>query len=307
MRFVLPIVLAMALLWWWAEGGIGPSSTGVVPHFVEGQLQSEAAQIDGSLFVDPFREGLAPIVARFIDWTRFLSLFFGPLGLLACAVALGSALLFRRGEGNRVRSVAIWSLAIILLLTIVRFRIVDRYVLLLLPCLAVVIGAAVEKCAARYSARVGQLMLIVLLLSSVFGVATLSENARVAPQSAQARSRLIGSFTLGVPLTVSAVNWLNAHTTDATEIYAHGALYPAARVEFARYPTVRSVLWPLRFLNQPEDNTERILLWQRSDSRRLERLLQQLRLGGYELREMAAEGGEIDSRLSIFRIQRQSQ
>ncbi len=297
--FISVITIAIALMLLWSLA----STRGALPSFVSGQIHSESNQIDGAIVINPFTEGLGLYWLRLSDWGRFLALFFGPLSLIVIPLCLVAHGFFVKldARSRSLQFIAAWCVLILLIHTALRFRIVDRYMLVLVPIFSCLIGAMLGKASARTSrGRLPALVVAGLLcLSALLGIRSLNENPRVLPSSPGARPRLVGLFTNGSPLSIPAVEYLKQRYSPSTEIYAHGALFPAVKFEFSEFQQVRSVLWPLRLSREEPNPSPRILLWERGDERRLEKLKGTLSRNGFALdQDVDAELG----RLVVFKV-----
>lgn len=266
-------IVFLALLGWSAgSGGFE------LPHFVSGQILNEQAQIGDALLINPFTEGSGAWSSRFVDWSRFVGLFFGPFTApVICLVAIATLLRSASARCQLAR-VLLFCLACLLFIVIVRFRIVDRYVLILLPFLAVAISLGVDGLSPPFarSRRVASALFAALIVGScVVGLKQLGPSFMVVPESAGARPRLIGQYTEGSPVTFRAADAIRSKLAPGAQILVHPALFAAAVVEFSHLATIRSTDWSLRLPTQGVP-FHGFLIWDGKDTRRFTRFTNQL-------------------------------
>ena len=277
-------IVILALLGWSAGSG------GVEwPHFVSGQISNEQAQIGEALLINPFTEGIGAWISRLVDWSRFIVLFFGPFTVPALCLAAVAA--FLRGDSARYQltRLLLLCLTFLLFLVVVRFRIVDRYVLILLPFLAVVISLGIEGLSLPFvrSRRIVSALLAALLVGScAVGLGQLGSSFMVVPESEGARPRLIGQYTEGSPITFRAADAIRGELVPGSQILVHPALFAAAVVEFSNAATVRNTEWSLRLPNSSAPFPV-FLIWDGKDTRRFNHVSGRLRRAGFRVERLA--------------------
>ncbi len=272
-------IVILALLGWSAVSG------GVEwPHFVSGQISNEQAQIGEALLINPFTEGIGAWISRLVDWSRFIVLFFGPFTVPALCLAAVAA--FLRGDSARYQltRLLLLCLTFLLFLVVVRFRIVDRYVLILLPFLAVVISLGIEGLSLPFVRRrvVPALLAALLVGSCAVGLGQLGSSFMVVPESEGARPRLIGQYTEGSPITFRAADAIRGELVPSSQILVHPALFAAAVVEFSDAATVRNTEWSLRLPNSSSPFPV-FLIWDGKDTKRFARFTDQLQRAGFSV------------------------
>lgn len=259
--------LAVAAMGMLATGGLAilwsAGNTDAPFHFLIGQVENEQRIIGQSLLVLPWVEGWDTLALRFWGWWQILEV--TSIAPLAATAALAVLAVFVARPPDRTDPLAdrrrgldllvlAWILALVALHVVVRFRLIDRYLLPIVPVLALANARVLATGLADGRSRIGRglafLGLFAILAGSLMRLPNLEQ---------------VGALDTGRRV---GVLWLQRTDLKTTVQSLDEIASPADLIacEYFLCDAVRFWLWPRRDVPQAYDAIPR--LKQSSEGRR---------------------------------------
>ena len=257
-----PLVTGGLLLAW----GLAPRENKL--NFIYGQIQSEQLAVgrNNSLLVNPFTEGWAVLARRFSDWWRYFDVVLG-YQWQSIATLCGLSLLVliplirkRRDEAWFWDLLLLtWIACFLVFHSLVRFRFIDRYMLPLVPFVALAFARVLVAASQWLLDRSGSWRRSTTAAITI-GWCLIATSFLFSYRNIEERGVIPHFRSLGVlygyyPELKQAADLIRPLLSDNTEVYCTRHICFALEILLLPFETVRDIAWPQRFLRSHQSRS----------------------------------------------------